>query len=122
MGTATEHEEKARHHLAFLIEIRDEYPDWLATVAFYSAVELVGRLFAQHGVHSRGHEDRNQSVQRRYPSIAAAYKALYNASLDARYQDMNRWLSAEEVRRELIARRLSHIQSFVESHAGGSKP
>ena len=75
MGTAAEHDEKARHHLQFLGEISDQYPDWLATVAFYAAVELVERLFAQHRVHSRGHEDRNQSVQRRYPSIAAAYKA-----------------------------------------------
>jgi hypothetical protein len=117
MGTASEHTEKTIHHLQFLEGISDEYPDWLATVAFYAAVELVEQLFADFGVHSRGHEDRNQSVRRRYPSIAAAYKALYNASLDARYEGMSHWLSADEVRRELIARRLSHIRSFVESHA-----
>jgi hypothetical protein len=122
MGTAAEHEEKAIHHLEFLAEISDRYPDWLATVAFYAAVELVERLFSQYGVHSRSHEDRNRTVLRRYPSIARAYKVLYGASFDARYGGISSWMPIKEVHRELIDRHLNHIRSFVESHAGGSQP
>ena len=46
MGTAAKHEEKAAHHSEFFAEISDRYPDWLATVAFYAAVEYVEGLFA----------------------------------------------------------------------------
>jgi hypothetical protein len=117
MGTATQHEEKARHHLQFLGTISDDYPDWLATVAFYAAVELIELLFADHDdFHSQNHEDRNRSIHQRFPRLAKPFKALYNASLDSRYQAMEHWLSAEEVRRELVDRRLAHIKSFVESH------
>ena len=118
MGTAAEHEEKAIHHLEFLGEISDRHPDWLATVAFYAAVELVERLLAQYGVHSQSHEDRNRAVLRRYPSIARAYKVLYGASLDARYESISSWMPIEEVHRELMDRHLQHIRSFVESHTG----
>jgi len=116
MGTAAEHEEKAAHHLEFLAEISDRYPDWLATVAFYAAVECVERLFARYDIHSRDHEDRKRFVRQRYPSIFGAYKALYNASLDARYEGRNRWLPVEEVRRNLIARHLGVTGRFKTSH------
>jgi hypothetical protein len=74
MATATQHQEKAEHHLKFLGTISDEY------------------------------------------------KALYNASLDARYQAKEHWVAVEEVRQELIDRRLREVQSYVASHAARAKP
>jgi hypothetical protein len=47
MATAAEHQEKANRHLRFLNQISDEFPDWLAVVAFYAAVELVEKLLAR---------------------------------------------------------------------------
>jgi len=116
IGTASQHQQKAEHHLRFLNTILDDYPDWLATVAFYAAVELIESLFSGRDAHSKNHEDRNNSVRKNYPSIHKAFKALYNASLDARYQSLDRWHSASEVRKELIEKRLAHIRSFVGSH------
>ncbi len=115
MGTPAEHQAKAEHHLEFLEHISDEFPDWLATVAFYAAVELIENFFAERGFHSNTHEEHNRKVLSDLRSIHKAYKALYNASLDARYESMEHWLGAEEVRAELISNRLSHIQAFVTS-------
>ncbi|MEI8374880.1 MAG: hypothetical protein WCJ35_18815 [Planctomycetota bacterium] len=116
MGTPLQHEEKAKHHQQFLQSIPDDYPDWLSIVAFYVAVELLEMMLAdEHDYHSKCHEDRNQTIYGQYRSISASFKALYNASLDARYQPKDHALSAEEVRRELIDKRLGQIRSFVES-------
>jgi len=118
MGTAAQHQQKAEHHLRFLDTILDDYPDWLATVAFYVAVELVESMFSgRNDAHSKNHENRNNFVRRNYPSIHKDFKALYNASLDARYESTEHWLSASEVRKELIVKRLAHIRGFTASHS-----
>jgi hypothetical protein len=56
-----------------------------------------------------------------HSSIHKAYKALYNASLDARYQAADHWVSAADARNELISKRLEHIRSFVASHFKGER-
>jgi hypothetical protein len=117
MATAADHQAKADHHLAFLQTIPDQFPDWLATVAFYAAVELVERLRAERGQHSRSHEDRKNAVRKDFPSIFKDYHDLYNASLDARYMSLSHCLDVKDVRDVLIGRRLQHIIKFAASHS-----
>ena len=113
MGTESEHRRKADHHLRFLGVIPDEFPDWQATVAFYATVELVECLRAQRNEHSRNHEQRKEAVQRNYPRIKKAYQALYNASLNARYEAQEHWLSLKEVQDILVGIHLNHIKAFA---------
>jgi len=113
MGTVAQHREKANHHLAFLETIPDEFPDWLATVAFYAAVEFVEMLLADRGLHSKSHEDRKLAVRRDFKRLFRHYHALYNASLNARYEAMEHRLNASEVRSHLIEVCLKHIQQFA---------
>ena len=115
MGTPAQHHEKAEHHLAFLATIPDEYPDWLTTVAFYAAVEIVEMLCAERGIHSTSHESRKCYVRENFPRIHKPYHALYNASLDARYEAREHCLPAKEVRESLINGSLKQIQSFAKS-------
>jgi hypothetical protein len=117
MGTAAQHQHKAEHHLRFLATISDDYPDWLTTVAFYAAVEVVEGMLATRSFHSKNHEDRKNAVRHDFNSIYKAYHALYNASLDTRYQSSEHWPSAGEVRDKLIGMRLAHIRSFAASRA-----
>ena len=86
MPTAAEHQEKVESHLKFLQQIGDEFPDWLAIVAFYAAVELVEKLLAKHGHHSDDHFQRKKCSKRFHPNrqLNDAYFDLYNASLAAR--------------------------------------
>lgn len=117
MGTAAQHRVKAERNAAFLGTISDDYPEWLSTVAFYTAIESLELLFAERGVHSKSHEDRKQFVRRNFQSLQKPYNALYNASLNARYQAEEHWLSPDEVWSELITRRLHHVRTFVRSHS-----
>jgi hypothetical protein len=121
MGTQIQHQQKAEHHLAFLGTISDDYPDWLATVAFYAAVELVEVLAAIRGHHSTSHEGRKDYVRKNLVRIHQAFHKLYNASLDARYEPLSQCLSAQDVRKELIDRSLKQIQSFAASQCQQSR-
>lgn len=121
MATSSEHQQKADRHLAFLATISDEFPDWLATVAFYTAVELIEKLLAARGHHSKSHFERKTALIRHFPDRALhrSYNDLYNASLDGRYLSLDKCPTAEDVRQVLIARRLDHIVKYVASHASG---
>lgn len=117
MATAAEHKQKAEHNQRFLAAISDEFPDWLATVAFYVAVQCIERMLADRGLHSKDHYERKEAVRRHFPSLRQAYNDLYNASLVARYDPFDACLPVEDVRGVLIARRLAHVTSFTASHA-----
>jgi hypothetical protein len=117
MGTPAEHQSKADHNLAFLKTISDDYPDWMATAAFYVAVQLIEKLLAERGVHSADHHQRKQAVRKEFPTIQKAYNALYNASLVARYDQPSQALPVADVRKILIDKHLHHIIKFVESHS-----
>ncbi|MCC7424980.1 MAG: hypothetical protein IT428_32310 [Planctomycetaceae bacterium] len=99
--------------------IPDDYPDWLCTVAFYSAVELVEQLLAAKNHHSKSHFERKMALKKHHPNRALndAYHDLYNASLDARYLDSEQCPTAAEARAILIDRHLVTIQKYVESHS-----
>ena len=125
MGSPREHQQKAEHHLRFLDTISDEFPDWLATVAFYSAVELVEELLASRNHHSRDHHERKTALKRHFPNreLNSAYWELYDISLEARYElPPEDFPAAREVREILIGKRLKLIREYVESHARRSPP
>jgi len=67
--------------------------DWLAIIMFYGAVHLAERKFAlwKKPHHSKGHSERNNLVRKlkNGSSIVGDLLLLYNASLDARYENIN---------------------------------
>ena len=117
MGTAAQHRVKAERNAAFLGTISDDYPEWLSTVAFYTAVEYLELHFSDRDVHSKSHEDRKQFVRQNFQSLQKPYNALYNASLNARYQAIDLRLRPGKVWSELIDRRLHHVRTYVLSHS-----
>lgn len=61
MATETEHRTKANKNQQFLATIdRGMFPEWTATVAFYTALHFVEILAARVGMHNGGHRSRNQ--------------------------------------------------------------
>lgn len=119
MGTSAEHQEKADSHRRFLLQISNEFPDWQATVAFYTAVELIEGLLAERGHHSKSHFDRKTALKKHFPNrqLNEAYNDLYNASLDARYLSRAKGPTPEEVKAILVDRRLTYIAQYVAAHA-----
>ena len=86
MPNPKQHQEKAEHCRRFLSTIGDDFPDWRAIVAFYTALHLVEKLRAYDGNHSTSHDDRDLYVRRNHRTIYDPYHQLFNASLDARYK------------------------------------
>jgi hypothetical protein len=77
-------------------------PDWALTLLFYSALHLIQAYAEQEATHPGAapapadHPARRAYVADRLRSISRAYRALQEASEDARY-DLARY-SAQEVR------------------------
>lgn len=111
MASEAAHLAKADSNQSFLETIGDEYPDWLAVVAFYKAVHLVEALFAREGTQSKNHTGRNRRLKKRHPAIWKAFSPLFNASKLLRYTDHK--ISAHKVRQELIANRLTTVESLI---------
>ncbi len=112
MATEQAYLDKAKSNQRFLDTISDEFPDWLATVAFYKAVHLVEAVFARAERPSKNHSDRNYRLKRKYKSIWMAFHPLYNSSKVARYTG-NR-LDPKDVRGVLIAVRLADVEELVQ--------
>ncbi|MBX7073752.1 MAG: hypothetical protein K1X71_11450 [Pirellulales bacterium] len=121
MPSAAEHREKCERHRQFLAIVPDEFPDWLATVAFYIGVEAIEMMLAERGAHSRDHHERNQAVKRQFPSLNASWHTLYNMSLDVRYLTADHFPTIGEVRSQLIDRKLAHVLSFARAHSAEGK-
>ncbi len=115
MPKPKQHQEKAEHNRAFLNSICATGPaDWIATVAFYTAVHLVEKLRAYNGQHSRDHEERNAAVRRDYRAIHTEYHELFNHSLIARYATVGKfYLSVADAKKLLVDTYLTQIEKYV---------
>ncbi len=89
MATELDHIELAnRNHetLAYLVKDAQSHAEWVATVAFYKAVQIVEAVLARRGLHSNGHDGRISDLKRQeFQELFKAYRPLYAASLVARY-------------------------------------
>lgn len=81
MPSADQHRNKAERNRKFVNSIvLDEFPDWVAVAAFYTAVHRIKqyRAFVGDG-DSTSHEDRLNYVQHRLPiAIHSEYHVLQN--------------------------------------------
>ncbi len=120
MPSADQHRSKAERNRNFLKSIAlDDFPEWVAVAAFYTAVHLVERLRAKAGDgDSTSHEDRLNYVQHRLPDgIHSAYHILQNVSMLARYQSVSDFFAQfqpEDVEREIVNNRLAQIERYVQ--------
>jgi len=94
MPNVNQHLAKVRSNKEMLNHLGDaqntKYPDWFATVSFYSAVHCVEAMLCQEiGTHTKTHGEREESLRKRLPAISqeflSAYRTLYVRSRQARY-------------------------------------
>lgn len=119
--------------LAYLVQQADKHSEWVATVAFYKAVQVVEAVFASHlKTHSHGHDSRIADLKRpAYSELFKAYRPLYVASLIARYLEDSAsakldgkkpntksyrcfadYLSSDEVIKRLLGKRLKTLEAL----------
>lgn len=121
MPSADQHRGKAERNREFLASVSlPDFPEWVAVVAFYTAVHLIERYRAHVGDgDSTSHEDRLNYVQHRLPNtVHTAYHVLQNVSMLARYQSMADFYAQfqpEDVENEIVNNRLAHIEQHVQT-------
>jgi len=77
--------------LIFLLTRPNDFPQWVTTIAFYTAVHAIEALFATTGTHSDDHSARNQRLKttKKYQHIWRHFRPLWNDSQIARYLTSN---------------------------------
>jgi hypothetical protein len=111
MAKDREHEQQAAHNREFLDSIdKARYADWVATVAFYTAVHRVQALFHLSRDRCKSHRERNRILRRKFPPIWKHYHPLYSLSRLARYWCMK--VHPRDVHR--ILHRLSEFDREVD--------
>jgi len=91
MPTEVEHVEQARRNARLLAAMQGgdllaQHPDWVITVAFYTALHLVEAKLARDNMHCVGHEERRPKVSLHLQAIRGRYELLYTESRAARYE------------------------------------
>lgn len=90
MPNSKQHSDKADRNREFAdYALGGTHNDWAAVSLFYAAVHLAERLRTLQpkaaDQHSRNHDTRFTFLIRHHAEIYTAFKALYDASLMARY-------------------------------------
>jgi len=84
------HINQCRHNeeaIKFLSGRIDDFPDWVAVVAFYKALHAIETVFAAEGKHYSKHTERNSAI-RKHPKLKGIwnnYRLIKSASRIARY-------------------------------------
>ena len=96
-----------------------EFPDWVATVAFYKALHVVEAAFACENPvrHGTDHPTRERILksEKKYEHIYRHYRVLYAASMVARYMqdnqtDFTSYLEPQAVIDTLLRHRLHEVE------------
>lgn len=109
--------------LLHLLNDADRFPEWIAVVAFYKAVQIVEAVFVhKEGRCCHGHQRRLDALKTRgHKDLYKHYRALWAASSIARYlvdtdvppkgySSFSDYLSPEDVKNRLIKRRLHGVE------------
>jgi hypothetical protein len=71
------------------LRARNEYPAWIATVAFYTALHSLERFLARRNRHPHDHTDRKNILWSYEPQLSRQilydYLDMYDLSISARY-------------------------------------
>jgi len=114
------HLEKAERNKDFVINrlmaLADKFPEWVSTVAFYSALHFVAAyLVKEHGLHFKDHEERNKAVVLHLGEITLEYERLYDLALNSRYGSIKDNPEPGEAE-DAVRIELARIEDFVRSH------
>jgi hypothetical protein len=112
MTRAADHKAQANHNRSFLSTIdKARFPDWAATVIFYTAVHRVQELLRTKGGKGGGHVQRNRTLRTKYPKVWREYQPLYTFSRLARYWCMQ--VKPDHV--PYVERRLGRVEREIDA-------
>jgi hypothetical protein len=115
--SASENLAKARRNRQllcdYLLNLVSECPEWVAVVAFYSALHFVDAYYAKLNIYFERHIDRNKEVSQSLPEIYDSYYRLYDISVDSRYGCIKDNPTPDEAK-DLVDNELPVVAQFIE--------
>ena len=119
MASHSTHLNQWKHNRSFLPLIPSDYPDWLVTVVFYTALHVIDAVLAADKVtRIHSHETRNDVLQRtnRYSKIYKLYHPLYQLARTVRYlANPAEWIKYTDVDDKVIQAYLYPIEKSAET-------
>ena len=105
------------HNRSLLAHVPAAYPDWLVTIAFYTALQAIDALLAYDNITAISHDTRNTTLKQtnRYDYIWKQYSPLYDLSRKVRYLARPElWIQHQDVESKVLKKYLYPIESSVE--------
>lgn len=109
------------HNRSLISRIPASHPDWIVTVAFYTAVHAVDAALAAQGITAWNHETRFTAIAgiHKMQKIGLLYQPLYDLSRKVRYiADPNSWIKPDLIESQVIRARLFPLEQSVEKLIG----
>jgi hypothetical protein len=110
-----------QHNRSLLGEIPASHPDWVVTVAFYTAVHAIDAALTFEGVTVCNHDQRFEAIAglNRMLKVGTLYHPLYDLCRKVRYTaDPNQWIPPAELERQVIRRYLLPLEQSIEGLIG----
>ncbi len=124
MANIQSHVTQWAHNRALMGHIPAKYPDWLVTVAFYTALQAIDALLAYDNVPVYSHDARNGTLKHtnRYAFIWKHYNPLYDLSRKVRYLAApGLWIRYEDIEGKVLKKYLYPIEKSVQNLSGATK-
>ena len=116
MDKSESHLTQWQHNRNFITRIPPEYPDWIATVAFYAALQIIDALLAKQRISGViNHDTRNEVLRKthNYSQIWKHYQPLFNLPRTVRYlADPTAWIPVTNLESQVFPR-LYEIEKSV---------
>lgn len=116
MATSDQHIQQWKHNRSLINKIPTTHPDWIATLAFYTALQAVDALLINGEKSPQSHKDRNQILQHTntYTKIWKHYGPLYQLCRTVRYSaNPTKWIPLEQVKLQIFERNLYQVEGSV---------
>ena len=116
MATLEQHVDQWRHNRQLISLIPQTHPDWIATLAFYSALQAIDALLASGGFTPKDHKQRNDVLCRTntYAQIWKHYSPLYQICRTVRYiPDPTQWVPFEKIEQTVLQGYLYKVEESV---------
>lgn len=101
MDRTSQHINQWKHNRELICQIPCEYPDWIVTIVFYTALHAVDALFAYKKIEGKiNHKLRNEMLMttHQFEAIRNAYLPLYDLSRTVRYlANPAKWIPIDEI-------------------------
>ena len=115
------HLDQWKHNRSLIGQIPATHPDWVVTIVFYTAVQLIDAVLAHEDVSVSNHETRFKAIGaiNRLKRVGVLYHPLYDLCRKVRYTaNPTLWVPPDSIDEKIIRGCLLPLERSVENLLG----